>query len=254
MSKQKILITASVNSCGNLKSVVQQHEHRFLHLPLELYEPFIQREESDALKALLHTFSFVVYGNRRNALHFIKWAEKEEQGGILKNLVHLVLDKPTADYLEAKGLPAIMPRENAKPIDILEFMLRISRDGKTLYPAADGKAEEMPGLLQELQMAVAEFTVSREAGLEPDQLQKYKQRVKAADIRAVLFHNRSSVTRTRAAFPELNLHESAIISGSAGVTSMLVEMGMEPTFEAEGSWPTIQALILDEFLDKPVTD
>lgn len=249
-----MLITASVNSCGNLKPLIDQHEDLFLHLPLELFEPFIQREESDALKALLHTFSFVVYGSRRNALHFMKWAEEEDQTRTLKNLVHLVLDKPTADYLEERGIPAIMPRENAKPIDILEFMLRISRDGKTLYPAAEGKAEEMPGLLQELEMAAAEFTVSREAGLEPDRLKGYKERVKVSEIKAVLFHNRSSVTRTRAAFPDLNLHETVIISGSAGVTNMLVEMGIEPAFEAEGSWPTIQEIIESDFLDKLVGD
>ena len=254
MSKQTLLITASENSCGNLKPLIEQHKDSFLHLPLELYERFIQREESDALKALLHTFSFVVYGSRRNAIHFIKWAEEEDQAEELKNMVHLVLDKPTADYLEENGIPAIMPRENAKPIDILEFMLRISREGKTLYPVADGKAEEMPGLLQELEMAVAEFTVSREAGLEPERLQKYKKAVSESSLKAVLFHNRSSVTRTRAAFPDLNLHETAIISGSAGVTNMLVEMGIEPAFEAEGSWPSIQEIIESEILDNSVSE
>ncbi|WP_147303519.1 hypothetical protein [Rhodohalobacter sp. SW132] len=248
MSSKNILVTAPSEMCGNLKLLIDQNPDFFTHTPLEQYEPFIQREESDALKALLHTFTFVVYGSLGNAKYFIRWVKEHEQMDVIQNLVHFVMDKPAAQFLEKNGVPAIMPRENARPIDIMEFMLRVSKEGKTLYPKSKEKAEEMPGLLHELQMPVAEFTVSREKELQSGTLKSHRLKFSDEDPKVILFHNRSSVTRSVTAFPNLNLSEKVIISGSAGVTQMLVDKAIEPGFEAEGSWPSIGELIQKEIL------
>ncbi|NBC26335.1 MAG: hypothetical protein GVY08_05710 [Bacteroidetes bacterium] len=247
---KKILITAEENSCGNLKQILQSNPESVLHLPLEQYESYIQREESDALKALLHSFTFIVHGSLRNASFFMDWADEHGQFSTVQNQVHLVMDTPTAQYLEKREIPAIMPRDNARPIDIMEFMLRISKDGKTLYPRPEGKAEEMPGLLQELQLPMAEFTVCREKNLAPDQLKAYRKRLEKESPNGILLHNRASLTRTKAAFPDLNLRKVAILSGSPGVTNALTEMGVEPAVEAGGSWPSIQKIITDEILSE----
>lgn len=244
----KILITAEANSCGNLKQILKSSPESVLHLPLEQYESYIQREESDALTSLLQSFTFVVHGSLRNAMFFIEWVDEHGQFSTVQEQVHFVMDTPTAKYLEKREIPAIMPRDGAKPIDIMEFMLRISKEGKTLYPTPDGKAEEMPGLLQELQLPISEFTVCREKNLEPDQLKIYRKRLEKESPDGILFHNRASLTRTKAAFPDLNLRELVILSGSPGVTKALTEMGVEPAYEARGSWPSIQKIISDEML------
>lgn len=231
-----------------MKNFIEDYDKQFLYLPLEVYEPFIQREESDALKALIDTFSFTVYGNLRNAIHFLQWVKEHDLIDIIRNQVHFVMDGPTSGFLENEGIPAIMPRINARPIDIMEFMLRISRDGKTLYPKPADKAEEMPGLLHELQMPVAEFTVCREKHLEPGRLKQFREKLDTEEPQAVLLHNRSSITRIKTAFPDLNLHKRIVLAGSAGVTNELIQTGIEPDFEAEGSWPSIQKIIREEFL------
>lgn len=250
MSKGKLLLTASSMACGDMKYVLENSPNNFLHLPLESYEATTEKMASAMLKKNVHNFAFVIYGTLRNAIYFEKWMSKNELLTDFQNLVHITLDQPASDFLESKGIPAIQPRQHAKPIDILEFMLRISRDGKTLYPSCSNKAEEMPGLLQELEMDVAEFAVCEEIGLNPDEVESLRKKISKKELSAVLFHNRSAVTRTFAAFPELNVKKLTVLSGSAGVTQQLITKGIEPHFEAEGSWPSIEQLIRQEFLEK----
>lgn len=238
-----ILITVAGDTCGNLKNIIEKNKERVLHLPLENYQAGYNKDESATVISELDVFSFVIFGNLRNATHFIHWVKKHDLLKIVQKLVHFSLDKPTFIFLEQNGIPSIKPRENAQPIDILEFMLRISREGKTLYPTAEGKAEEMPGLLNELQMDVTEFSVCSEESLDSDTLIEYKQTLNKQNPDTVLFHNRSSLTRTNAAFPELKLQKMTILSGSAGVTNSLIDMGIEPDYEAEGTWLSIQKLI-----------
>ena len=107
----------------------------------------------------------------------------------------------------------------------------------------------MPGLLQELEMDVAEFTVCEETGLNPEEVQPLRQQIAESDLSAILFHNRSAVTRTFAAFPDLNVKKLQIFSGSAGVTQHLISKGVEPHYEAEGSWSSIEQLIRHIFLE-----
>jgi len=249
MSKGKLLVTASPMACGDMKYVFEETPDNFLHLPLESYEASTEKMASGMLKKNIDNFAFVIYGTLRNAVYFEKWMSSNGLLTDFQNLVHFSLDRPTSDFLESKGIPAIQPRQHAKPIDILEFMLRISREGKTLYPSCSNKAEEMPGLLQELEMDVAEFTVCEETGLMQEEVNEVRGTVSDANLSAVLFHNRSAVTRTFAAFPDLNVKKMTVFSGSAGVTQHLISKGIEPHFEAEGSWPSIEQLIKKEFLE-----
>src|SRR6056297_3091349 len=249
MSKGKLLFTASPIACGDMMYILEEEKEKFLHLPLESYEDNTEKVASALLKKNVDNFEFVIYGTLRNAIYFEKWMNQNKLLADFQNLVHFCLDKPTSEFLESKGIPVIQPRQHAKPSDILEFMLRISREGKTLYPSCSNKAEEMPGLLQELEMDVAEFTVCEETGLMQEEVNEVRVTVSDANLSAVLFHNRSAVTRTFAAFPDLNVKKMTVFSGSAGVTQHLISKGIEPHFEAEGSWPSIEQLIKKEFLE-----
>lgn len=249
MSDQKLLITVPSQVCGDMKYFLEESAGRLVHTPLESYTYSTEKLASNLLKDNLQNFAFVVYGNLLNATYFEEWVSETKCLEEVRNLVHLTLDQPTSDFLELHGIPAIQPRENAKPIDILEFMLRISREGKTLYPSCANKAEEMPGLLEELEMEVAEFTVCEEVGLTQEELEELRGRVSQTNINAVLFHNRSAVTRTFAAFPDLNFKKMEVYSGSAGVTEHLISKGIEPHYEAEGSWHSIEQLIHEKFLE-----
>ena len=250
MSKDKLLFTASSMACGDMAYVLEDEKEKFLHLPLESYEENTEKVASALLKENVDNFEFVIYGTLRNAIYFEKWMSKNKLLADFQNLVHFCLDQPTSEFLESKEIPAIQPRQHAKPIDILEFMLRISREGKTLYPSCSNKTEEMPGLLQELEMDVAEFSVCKEIGLTPEEVASSRDALSASDVSAVLFHNRSSVTRTFAAFPNLNIKKLTVISGSAGVTQHLIGKGIEPHYEANGSWYSIEKLIQKEYLQK----
>lgn len=248
MTANKLLITAHRQACGNLKLLMGENSSSILHLPLELYQAKTEKMASGILKRNVGNFSFVIYGNLRNAIYFHKWMEEQHVLDDFLNAVHFSMDKPTSEFLEESGIPSIQPRENARPIDILEFMLRISREGKSLYPACSNRAEEMPGLLQELEMEVAEFTVCEEAGLTPGLVQKYRKEITEDVPGSVLIHNRSSFTRMQAAFPDLDLHQVKVISGSAGVTNLLIDKGIEPEFEADGSWPSIVSVIRENII------
>lgn len=249
MSDSKLLITAPEHICGNMKRLLEAHSNDIIHAPLESYNVSVDRMASELLVKNVSNFSFVIYGNLRNAIYFEKWMTDHQLLTEFQNLVHFSLDNPTSEFLESVRIPAIQPRENAKPIDILEFMLRISRDGKTLYPSCSNRAEEMPGLLQELEMEVAEFTVCEEAGLESGEVERLREEISYEMPSSVLFHNRSAVTRTFAAFPDLNIKKLKIISGSAGVTQHLIDKGIEPHHEANGSWTSIEELIRSEILN-----
>lgn len=248
MSKESVLITASPSLCAPMLHEFQKKDDIFVHLPLEEFIVDVEKEESNMVKDNMDIFSFVIYGNLRNARYFVEWMRQNNVLEPFKNAVHLALDKPTAEFLEGESIPAIMPREMAKPIDLLEFMLRISREGKSLYPCTDQKTEEMPGLLQELEMDVMEFSVCKEKSLDSTRLDSIRKEVANCNITAVLFHNRSSITRIRTAFPDIDLHTKKIISGSPGVTKSLIDLGIEPNYEAEGNWYSIGGLIEEKFL------
>ena len=226
-----------------LEGVQSLNEIKVLHLPLEHYEPYIIGEEEKIVIDKLSSFGFVVHGNLRNARYFLRWVSKNNLLEEVRQSVHLVLNKPSLDLLESHTIPAILPRNHARPIDIIEFMLRISKEGSVLYPTTDEKQEEIPGLLQELDMQVAEFTVCRESSLSDQQLSEFRSRFQKADPSGVIFHSRSSVTRIFTAFPSLRASTLEIVSSGRAVSLKLEKSDISPDREADGTWRSLLAEI-----------
>lgn len=214
-----------------------------LHIPLERTEYFTFDEEEKLLAGSLSDYTFTIYGGLRNAQYYMQYVEESNLKEEMVRHIHLVVDKPTQLYLESKSVPAILPFENAKGIDILEFMLRISTQGPVLYPSTDQHTEEIPGLLQELKMAVTEFTVCRERSLTKFELSAAREAIALRKPDTVIFHDRASVNRIRIAFPDLPLDQIHVISASRGVTEMLREEGIEADEEADGSWYSLMSLL-----------
>jgi len=237
--KKPVLITADRDVAAPLFELIGDN----LHLPLEHYEYFIEPGSDSALSEALDQITFIIYGNLRNARYFLEWVESQGKLGSVQKKINLVHDRAAASFLEKESIPAILPRENARPIDILEFLLRISKEGSTLYPTKDNRTEEMPGLLQELEMPVSEYTVCREVTVSGELLAEYRKKISEKQFDSILIHNRSSLTRMKTAFPDLNLSEFKLIAGSQGVAEKLAEDGLEPVVRAHGTWHSIAMAI-----------
>ena len=240
-----ILFTADKDISAPFLRMEKMQNKTFLHLPLEQYRFHAIEEESNEVQNHMDDFTFIIHGNLRNSRYFSEWMKQNSMEEKVRNCVNIVLDRPTSEFLEQLDIPAIQPREPAKPIDILEFMLRISKEGNTLYPTTENKTEEMPGLLKELQMPVAEFSVCEEVPLEENDLKDYKSEVGKNPIDVVLLHNRSSYIRVKTAFPDLDLSSKTVVAGSLGAAETMEKEGLKPDYLAKGSWASI-AKVLDE--------
>lgn len=240
---QKILFTAEKDNSSVFCQELSNLREHLLHLPLEHTDFYVRKEDAQLLSEQLQTVTYTIFGNLRNARHFTSWVKENNLMTNLKQMVHLVSDRPTFNFLESEGYAAIMPAENAKGIDILEFLLRISKEGTVLYPTSENHTEEIPGLLKELDMPVIEFTVCKERSLTQHERERYVEKIKSDKPDTVIFHNRSSVNRIKMAFPELNLAEMKIISGDVAVTNLLKEHGLDIHAEASGSWQSLSKTI-----------
>lgn len=233
---EKILITAEPDDSVLLLEHISNTGIKLCHLPLERYEYFNDPDQNDALLQQIDSFQFVVYGKLRNARNFITWIEKSETLEKFQEKIHLVLNKVEADLLEEAGIPAIQPKKAGKSIDIMEFLLRITINGAVLYPCAEGSSEEVPGLLEELEMPVAEFTVCKSIPFKKENIEKKRGELKRRNPDSILFHSRSSVVRTRAAFPDLDLSAKTLVAANAGVAYKMRQEGLEPDYIAAGTW------------------
>lgn len=245
-TQKKALFTANKYVATSfLKEIDETNNWQLLHLPLENYSYSVDREEEGILLEKLDSFSFIIHGNLRNARFFNQWVQEKNVLEKVQDIVHLVPNQTTVDFLSDFEIPAVMPREEARPIDIIEFMLRISREGTVLYPTTDQRDEEVPGLLQELEMPVVEFQVCREETLASESLEHYREQVYNTPFESVIFHSRSSVTRILTAFPELELSSVECISSGQAVTQKLQESGIEPAVEARGSWRSLLSTLIE---------
>lgn len=237
MPYSSLLVTAHADDASPLlQSDLKSH---VLHLPLEEYNYSVEKEQALALDESFESFEFVIHANKRNTAYFLNWLDESGQSERAKKRIHLTGDSNSAELLERAGIPAIVPKPDARPIDILEFMLRISRSGGVLYPCPEGSAEEMPGLLHELEIPVSEFYVCKSATLQMETLISYRESVKNNPPDAILFHSRGSIIRIQTAFPELNLSTVTKISASAGVSWKMRKEGFEPDHEAGGTWRSV---------------
>jgi hypothetical protein len=246
MSKAAILLTANKADCLHFLKRSEKVKESLLHLPLEMYERFEDDTASETVKEKMSEFVFVVHGNVRNARHFLQWVDEQQLLEECKNRIHLVTDLATSNLLEKYSLPAIMPREFAKGIDIIEFMLRISKEGAVLYPTSDSHTEEIPGLLKELEMPVMEFTVCRERTLREEELEDYRDKLQNSEPNTVLFHNRSSVKRIKLAFPDLDLHQTYNIAADRGVAEFMEKEEVPVSETANGTWLSLSEVVLNK--------
>ncbi|MCC5940488.1 MAG: uroporphyrinogen-III synthase [Balneolaceae bacterium] len=241
---KKILFTAHQDTLPEFLSAGTTLRESILHLPLETYHYDVDDEMHNEVERELDKFAYVIHGSRLHARYFIRWMREYGQSDRVQQLVHLVMDQPTADILEEYQIPAIKPRDDARPIDLIEFLLRISYEGNILYPSGDQKTDEIPGLLIELELPFAEFQVFSEESLDRKKLDDYRKQVSSNEIAGVIFHNESSITRVKTAFPDLDLTKTSIISAGGRVTRKLTQMGYKNITDGKGSWKKIQELAL----------
>ncbi len=240
----QILITANQDLAAPLFKSTSVPSDKVLHLPLELFRYKSIKKESDYVLEHFSSYSFIIHGNLRNARFYVEWLHRNKAISDAQQIANLVLDKPTSEFLEQNKIPAIMPKKDAKPIDLLEFMIRISKEGISLYPSSKNKAEEMPGLLKELDMTVHEFVVCEEKQVSESTLDNYLAELSSASIDTVLFHNRSSVIRTLTAFPDLPYSSLKLVAGSNGAEKKMEEEDLTADQKANGTWKSIAELLV----------
>ncbi|HLR26326.1 MAG TPA: uroporphyrinogen-III synthase [Fodinibius sp.] len=241
---RSVLLTAAVEDTELFREQVQHENLSLLHTPLEWYRAVSDDRPVLDIVEELDRFENIVHGSKRNARFFI---EKVSEAGRLdqaRRQLNLAVDQPAADYLESKGIPAIHPQVQGRAINLLEFMLRVRRMGETLYPCGDKTKEDLPGLLQELEMPVQELVLFTLEGPEEEALAQYQKQVLTEEPDIVIFHSRRSVNRTLAAYPDLNYDEATIITGDQAVTDKLVKEEIDTDRQAGGSWKSIQEHIL----------
>ncbi len=243
MEIEKMLVTANEDEASGFIHQIKEQEIRPVHIPLESYTFGVDDQEMESLLKSMSQFRFVVCRGLRNTRYYLRLVEKSGHSDSFRQLVHLVPDRPEARLLEDSGIPAVMPREGGAAIDMMEFLLGIRAEGALLYPCSEESSEDLPGLLEEMEMPYRELHVCRPVSLKPDELDKARKRYQKEKPDAVLFHSRGSFVRTVTAFPELDLDKLKVIAASRGVAWKLRKEGVEPKITARGSWTSLLQVI-----------
>ncbi|NGP75415.1 uroporphyrinogen-III synthase [Balneolaceae bacterium YR4-1] len=238
-----VLLTAAKEDSEEIRQLLKEKKMEVFHFPLEIYVPVKNKTDIEETFSQFSEFKNIVHGSIRNARFFIR--EVESMGKIeeVRKILNLTLDEDTATYLEESGVPAVCTYAGNKSINLVEFMLRLRRMGATLYPCGSHHKEEIPGFLEELDIPVKELELFDLEGPEEADLKSYRQKLAEKQPEAVLFHSRRSVTRTLAAFPELDYESVRVISADKGISKKLSENGIEVDDEADGSWVSLAELL-----------
>lgn len=236
---RSVLLTAAVEDTEVVRSEFKRQKITPLLYPLERYEAVEADEDIVGTLELVGEFENIVYGSKRNAQFFVEKVKAYDKLDEVRDRLNLAVDQHTADYLEGEGIPAVHPHSEGNAIDLMEFMLRIRRIGETLYPCGDKTAEDLPGLLKELDVPVEELVVFTLEGPEEEDLQKYRKDLAAHEPGVVIFHSRRSVNRMLAAFPSLDVEGARVLSGDRAVSEKLKAKGIDADIQAEGSWDSI---------------
>lgn len=241
-----VLLTAANEDTEVFRSKLEEHPVSILHYPLERYQSL--DDNGDILDALenLEEYENIVHGSKRNAQFWIAWLQEFDKIEEARNQLNLALNQHTADYLEEQGIPAVHPHADGEAINLLEFLLRIKRIGKTLYPCGDKTAEDLPALLRELDIEVDELVLFTLEGPMESKLKEYRKVFAAHQPEFIIFHSRRSVNRTLAAFPNANYEDAYVISGDQAVTDKLATEDIEVDQQAEGSWNSIAKKIINK--------
>lgn len=238
MSKA-ILLTAALDDSAEVLELLEEINVELMHFPLEHYRPVSDKTDIEETFSQIDEFENIIYGSVRNARYFIEQVESLGEKGAVRKRLNLTLDEETAAFLEEVGIPAVCTYAGGKSINLVEFMLRLRRMGATLYPCGSHKKEEIPGFLEELDIPVKELELFDLEGPGEDKLLSFRKKIARSEPDAIFFHSRRSVTRTLAAFPDLNYEELTVISADKGVTKKLEDKGIAVTHEAEGNWKSM---------------
>lgn len=236
---QTVLLTAAVEDTEVVRTRLKEQDVTPLYYPLERYEAVEEDEQIFNILQSLNEYENIIHGSKKNARFFVEKIKEYDRLDETRNRLNLAVDQRTADYLEEEGIPAVHPHSDGESIDLMEFMLRIRRIGESLYPCGDKTAEELPGLLQELDVPVEQWVIFTLGGPEEGKLQEYREDLAAHDPEIVIFHSRRAVNRITAAFPDLNYDDMQVLSGDTAVTEKLETEGIEMDIQAEGSWESI---------------
>lgn len=240
---RSVLLTAAKKDTEVFRSKLEEQPISVLHYPLERYEAL--EDNTDVLNAMenIEDYENIVHGSKRNAQFWIEWLREFDKMEDARNQLNLALNQHTADYLEEQGIPAVHPHSEGEAINLLEFMLRIKRIGKTLYPCGDKTTEDLPALLRELDIKVDELVLFTLEGPKEEDLREYRKDFAAHQPEFIIFHSRRSVNHMLAAFPNANYENATVISGDQAVTEKLAAKDIEVDQQAEGSWDSIREII-----------
>lgn len=238
-----VLLTAAQEDSEEIRQLLNEKKADVFHFPLEIYVPAKDKSDIEETFSRLSEFENIVYGSFRNAGFFIREAESMDRIKDVRKILNLTLDEDTATFLEKSGVPAVCTYAGNKSINLVEFMLRLRRMGSTLYPCGSHHKEEIPGFLEELDIPVKELELFDLEGPEDNNLNVYRQKLAERQPDVVLFHSRRSVTRTQAAFPDLDYEATRVISADKGISKKLSEKGIGVDDEADGSWKTLAELV-----------
>lgn len=238
-SSSTVLLTAAMEDSEEIRRILESKEAKLLHFPLERYVPVDDKSDIEETFAQISEFENIIHGSLRNAKFFIREVESHGKKEAVRKILNLTLDEDTATFLEESGIPAVCTYAGGKSINLVEFMLRLRRMGAALYPCGSHRMEDIPGFLEELDIPVKELELFDLEGPEDSELDTYRQKLSERSPDAIIFHSRRSVTRTLAAFPDLDYDSIRIISADKGITKKLKEKGITVSEEAEGSWESI---------------
>lgn len=238
-----ILLTAAIDDSVEIRKLLSEKEFELMHFPLERYEPVEDTTDIEETFGRLNEFENIIYGSLRNARYFMQQLESLNKIEAVRKRLNLTLDEETAVFLEDSGIPAVCTYAGGKSINLVEFMLRLRRMGPTIYPCGSHRKEEIPGLLEELNIPVKELELFDLKGPENEELENYRQELDASKPDVIFFHSRRAVNRTLAAFPDLDYPGIKIISADRGVTKKLESKGIDINGEGEGSWESMAKIL-----------
>lgn len=238
-STPTVLLTAALEDSEEIRQLFASKEAELLHFPLERYVPVEDKSDIKETFSQLSEFENIIHGSLRNARFFIREVESFGNIKTVRKILNLTLDEETATFLEESGIPAVCTYAGGKSINLVEFMLRLRRMGATLYPCGSHRSEEIPGFLEELDIPVRELKLFDLKGPEDSKLDAYRKRISESPPDTIIFHSRRSVTRTLAAFPDLNYESIRIISADKGISKKLLEKNISVDIEGEGNWESI---------------
>jgi uroporphyrinogen-III synthase len=239
LNDKTVLLTTAEEDIDIAKSLLEQRGAKIIHTPLEQYEAEVNDAKLQMAFEALPAVDQIIYGYKRNALFFLEQAIRHDMMDEVRHKLNFAVDTATAEVLEEAGIPAVQPGEDGSAIKLIEFMLKINRMGPTLYPTGEGTKEEIPGLLEELEIECAKIPLYKKVGPSKDELEDFRITVYAEKPEIIFFHNRSSVNRILAAYPDLTWSEHTNVAVSKGVEQKLLSKEIKVDVVANGSWKSV---------------